>query len=236
MVSERTEGGARRDSPFPRGWYTAGSHPDFWGDLDGTYALIPYGDLPPLDHPGSGGSFDWLPESDADDTVLAFEDLTTSPAAKLARLAAQAADERLSLPDGFSRFISSPRIHERVPTCTACYLDLADRLIDAPGAPGRLLRFMNDQQCVRLWYLYLRPDAEPTVLVGTPEWSDEADGETLEDFVQLTEPLICAPAFEEFIHRFWLENTIWFALHKARPMNQEQRWYLAAVRRARSRR
>jgi hypothetical protein len=158
-----------------------------------------------------------------------------SPPTKLARLAEQAAYDGLSLPDSFSTFISDLRVHRRVPTCTACYLDLADRLIDAPGASGRLLRFMNDQQCVLLWYLYLRPDGQHAVLACTPEWDDEADGETLEDFVRLNEILFCAPTFDEFIHRFWVENTIWFSLHEARPMTPEQKRYLDAARQRRLR-
>jgi hypothetical protein len=224
-----------RDSPFPLGWYTCGRHPDFWGDIGSTYGLIPYGDLPPLDHSGRDGSFDWLPDLPRGDVALAFEDPSLSAAARLARLAEEAAREGLSLPDGFSQFISSPRVHRRVPTCTACYLDLADHLIAAPGAPGRLLRFMNDQQGVLLWYLYLRPDGQHAILVCTPEWDDDADGETLEDVVRLTEILCCAPTFEEFIHRFWLENAIWYSLYEARPMTHEQKRYLDAVRKMRRR-
>ncbi len=28
---------------------------------------------------------------------------------------------------------------------------------------------------------------------------------------------ICADGFEEFIKRFWIENTLWFAANKGRP-------------------
>ena len=65
---------------------------------------------------------------------------------------------------------------------TACYLDLPTELIELPdGAPGRLLRFMNDQQCCRLWYLHLRLEGEATVVSAWPESHDAATGETLED-------------------------------------------------------
>lgn len=222
-----------RNSPFALGWYASGSHRDFWGE-DGThttYTLVPYGDLPILDRKRLNGSLAWIPDLPADDLALAFEDITFSPADRLARLAEEAARHRVSLPDSFMRFLCTPEIHCRVPTCTACYLDLSDRMIDAPGgAEGRLLRFMNDQQCCLLWYLHLRPGGEHAVLVGAPEWDDEAEGETLEDMVRLTEVLFCSPTFDDFILRFWLENTIWFSLHRARPMTQEQWEYLGAVR------
>ena len=221
-----------RESPFHLGWYTCGNHPDFWGEGGSTYTLIPYTDLPPLDDVEGSGSFEWLPVPHPHDEVLAFEERTVSPSARLTRLAEQASRERVSIPASFSTFVSEPRIHQRVPTCTACYLDLAVRLIQAPGGvPGRLLRFMNDQQSVLLWYLYLRPDGQHAVVVCTPEWPDEEDGETLEDVVRLTEILFCAPTFDEFIRRFWIENAIWYALYEARQLTPEQRRYLDAARR-----
>ena len=72
--------------------------------------------------------------------------------------------------------------------------------------------------------------------MATPEWDDEATGEALEDLVRLAEPLLCAPTFEDFILRFWLENTIWFSLNEARPLTSEQSEYLDGVRSARTRR
>lgn len=228
-----------RNSPFAPGWYTSGSHRDFW-DEDGaysTYTFIPYHDLPAVDRTCLDGSFAWLPDLPADDFTLAFEDLTVSPGERLARLADEAARHRVSLPDSFVKFLVTPEIHRRVPTCTACYLDLSDRLIVAPGdAKGYLLRFMNDQQSVLLWYLHLPPGREHGVVVAAPEWDDAATGETLDDVVRLPELLFCAPTFEDFIHRFWLENTIWFSLHGARPMTREQKDYLDAVRDIRARR
>jgi hypothetical protein len=42
----------------------------------------------------------------------------------------------------------------------------------------------------------------------------------------------CAASFEEFIHRFWMENTIWFAEHATPPkkLTAEQRAYAKAAR------
>ena len=88
---------------------------------------------------------------------------------------------------------------------------------------------MNDQQSVLLWYLYLVPNGEHAVVVATPEWDENADGDTLEDVVRLTDIVLCAPTFDAFIHRFWLENTIWYALYEGRQMTGEQKRYLDAV-------
>jgi hypothetical protein len=217
-----------RESPFPLGWYTPGAHPDFWGDA-GTYTLIAYDDLPPLESSGSEGSFDWLTELPDDDDALAFEDVSVSPMDQMMRLADRGTRLGLSIPTSFFSFMSSPAIHRRIPTCTACYLDLPNRLVEVPGVAGRLLRFMNDQQSVLLWYLYLVPNGEHAVVVATPEWDEDADGDTLEDVVRLTDIVLCAPTFDAFIHRFWLENTIWYALYEGRQMTGEQKRYLDAV-------
>jgi hypothetical protein len=222
-------------SPLPLGWYTPGSHPDFWGD-GGTYELIPYDHLPLVDSTSLNGSFGWLQEDVpiADCDILAFEDEYPAPQDVLASLAAEVHRNGLSLPDGFAAFLTNPDLHRRIPTCTACYLSLSDRLIDVPGRPsGRLLRFMNDQQCVLLWYLYLEGKQDPAVVVGAPEFDDDAHGESFDDTVRLVELYFCAPTFEEFMYRFWIENAIWCSLEGRPPLTVEQRRYLDAVRRVR---
>lgn len=89
-----------RHSPFPLGWFTPGGHPDFWGD-GGTYELIPYEHLPPIDSTPLDGSFAWLLQAPAgDDDALEFCDLDTAPQDTLERLAAEADRSGLSLPNG----------------------------------------------------------------------------------------------------------------------------------------
>jgi hypothetical protein len=46
---------------------------------------------------------------------------------------------------------------------------------------------------------------------------------------------ICAPTFEEFIKRFWIENTIWFAANKGKPLEGELRAYADAAKAINSR-
>jgi hypothetical protein len=213
------------------GWYTPGSHPDFWG-RGGTYQLISDSALPLLDERFFVGSFDWLPPlPESDDLPLDFDDPREPSLANLEHAKTQAAAEGLTLPPAFLKFMTDTELHRRVPTCTACYLEVSHGLIDSPSGDGtRLLRFLNDQQTVLLWYLQLRPDGGHAVVVAQPDWHEEPEGDTLEDLVDLDEVLVCAPSFEAFLYRFWIENTIWYALSKSRELTPDQRGYLDAAR------
>jgi hypothetical protein len=136
----------------------------------------------------------------------------------------------VELPEAFRAFMSNPEIHTRIPTNTACYLDLSSRLIAIDGSSdAKLLRFMNDQQCVLNWYLYLQADRSVSVVLADPEWQDEAPGDTLDDIITPTNLTICANSFEEFVYRFWLENTIWFALVGKRELDEWQEAYRRAA-------
>ncbi|WP_437616830.1 hypothetical protein WMF20_23270 [Sorangium sp. So ce834] len=223
------------DSPFPLGWYTAGSHESFWGHGN-TYMLIPYDQLPELEQHHWDGSFRWLPAPPERDTVLGVHEESCEKQLDLSQLYGEAQQAGIRIPDAFATFLTTPEIHRRVPTCTACYLELSTRLLEPPSnQPGRLLRFMNDQQACVLWYLYLPPDDVPAVVAGMPEWLDDASEGSLDDddgvvFEQL---VLCAPDFETFIYRFWIENAIWYALVERRPLTSAQSAYLDAVQRAR---
>jgi hypothetical protein len=224
----------RARGDFASGWYTPGSHPDLWG-ADGTYSLIPEAALPPIDSRRFDGSFSWIPPLPEGDDPLDFESRAES-LANLERVNAQAAARGLSIPPSFTTFLMTPGLHRRVPTCTACYLDVSRALIESPAPDGgRLLRFMNDQQTVLVWYLYLQTDGRHPVLVGAPEWHDEAKGETREDMIDVHEFLLCAPSFEAFMFRFWIENTIWYSLYNQRVLTPEQLAYVDRARKARER-
>lgn len=221
------------DSPFPLGWYTAGLKESFWWG-GGTYSLIPYDQLPDLGRNDWDGSFRWLPPPHETDTVLDVDEDSDGKRLDLGPLHREAQEAGLKIPDAFAAFLTTPEIHRRVPTCTACYLDLSSRLLEPPSnQPGRLLRFMNDQQACVLWYLYLPPGDVPAVVAGTPEWLDDDSAGSIDDAVVFEQFVLCAPDFETFMYRFWIENAIWFALTERRPLSSAQRAYLDAVQRAR---
>ena len=223
------------DSPFPLGWYTAGSHESFWG-CGNTYTLIPYDQLPELGRSHGDGSFRWLPAGPEGNTVLEFHEESNDTRLDLGQLHREAQQAGVRIPDAFAAFLRTPEIHRRVPTCTACYLELSARLLEPPSnRSGRLLRFMNDQQACVLWYLYLAPGEVPAVVAGMPGCLDDTSEDSLDDDdgVVFEQFVLCAPDFETFMYRFWIENSIWYALAKRRPLTSGQKAYLDAVQRAR---
>lgn len=101
------------------------------------------------------------------------------------------------------------------------------------GVVERLVvRFLRDQQDCVIWYLYLYLDPSGEVFVVQAyldhEYGYEArrDGERME--TDLDDPeeqraaiIWCAPTFEEFAYRFWIENRLWLALNGDDPSGLE---------------
>lgn len=224
-------------STLPRAWHTAGTNAQLWG-ARGTYTRIAYEDLPPIDRSRHDGSLGWLAECPEiygmqyghdDDNQPEDEEIVECADAIV--MAAKA--EGFVVPKAFETFMTQPDLFRRVPTCTACYVEAPSELVTVDGLPGRLLRFMNDQQCVLVWCLHLRPDGGHSVVAARPRFSDEAKGDTLEEVATFENIVHCADDFEEFVHRFWLENVLWEVANNPRPLSDEEAAYLAHARRSR---
>ncbi|MFD8914474.1 hypothetical protein [Streptomyces sp. NPDC059575] len=87
---------------------------------------------------------------------------------------------------------------------TGCRTHLSDPF-PSPVEPGAfLVRFLQDQQDCVIRYLYLRPSGKAFVVYSVLYDLDD----------QQPTILWCAPSFEEFAHRFWMENRLWSALDK----------------------
>lgn len=240
------------EGPLPRRWYTAGTNLEVWGEA-GTYKAVPYEALPPLPATTTD-SFAWLTSAPVsphgldfgDDTIgedasgddASNEDDETAQDAidaRLARLVFDATKLGFTVPPALIAFFVHPELRRRVPSCTACYLDVPTKLVELPGGrPGRLLRFMNDQQCCILWYVHLEAGGGHSVVCAAPEWIEGAVGESLEDVTTPRDLEMCAPDFETFMHRFWMENSLWFAVSKGGPLTAEQKAYAAAAKSARA--
>ncbi len=218
--------------PFPAAW---------WGiDLPGhrgcygTYCLYPFESIPPLGGRRFSGEFDWVP--DLDDALGTLAGVYWPPAEERTRMArrlegltAAAGELGLELPPAFVKFMGAPGLQNRIPSCTACYFDLPERVVPAPsGAPGYLVRFMNDQQDVLLWYLYLDAQGNQAVLVSPiPYDGDSGDGPPSPQEMR-DNTWFCGEDFEAFLYRWWLENTLWFALsEEGRTLTEEQRRYVS---------
>jgi hypothetical protein len=217
---------------------------------DGTYCDYPCEDLPPL--PPLDGTLSWLGQPgwlEAPDVPLerraARERLTAEAQATVRDLATQAEQLGLMLPAAFTRLMAAPELYTRIPEYAGCWFNLEDAQLDpCPGTEDAfVVRFLNDQQDCILWYLYLTRDGDEAVLaVGGP--SPDAPSAYLERLVRPDEdgPLTdeqrqvvlghitaCAPSFEAFVYRWWLEATMYMKLHEynSEPLTEQESRYLA---------
>ncbi|MEV6703136.1 hypothetical protein AB0M68_39500 [Streptomyces sp. NPDC051453] len=180
-----------------------------------TYEYYPYESLPPLDSTEFTGAFQWLGGTGepVPEQVTALDRLVENLAAK-----------GLTLPRDFVTFQADSKLHYSLDevSVTCCWTDISEPL-PSPVEPGAfLVRFLRDQQDCVIWYLYLRPSGEVFVVHSYLDYEYEyearRDGEATE--IDLDDPeeqraaiLWCAPSFEEFAHRFWIENRLWHALN-----------------------
>lgn len=229
---------APQSLPFAYGWWSFDLGEE--RPCDGTYCYFPYDSLPPIPEAQLSGSLQWLAQAgEADEPDMHISPEDEALPARLSALTTSAQQLGLALPEAFLRLMSSPALRDRIPSCTACYFDLSRKIVPCPGSEaGYLIRFLNDQQDVLSWYLYLTTQGEHCVLVS-PYQLDEAaeDEEDEEESEPLTEQqrrsiiantLICAPSFEAFIYRFWLENVLWFKLNgDTSDLTDAERQYLA---------
>jgi hypothetical protein len=146
----------------------------------------------------------------------------------LQRLATAAQQAGLQLPPAFLRLMGSEQLQDRIPSCTACSFELGERLLPCPGSEeDSMVSFLVDQQAVVTWYLVL-PRHAGHYVVASPVYLEEFAGDELAQAQAefSDDAVVCARSFEEFLYRFWLENTIWFALDDGKPLTDEQRRYL----------
>ncbi len=217
---------------------------------DATYCQFPYEELPPI--PALDGSLSWLgqpgwPESpdDTPDRRAARERYTAEAQATIRSLATQAERLGLTLPPAFIRLMAAPELLDRIPEYAGGWFNYGEAQLDpCPGTDdGFIVRFMNDQQDCTLWYLYLTRRGEEAVLAAVDPYPAAAsnylerlvrpdeDGPLTDEQrrVVLASTYACAPSFETFIYRWWLEATIYMKLNEydSKPLTEEERRYLA---------
>jgi hypothetical protein len=190
-----------------------------------TYERYPYESLPPLDSSQFTGAFQWL------DSVRGP---VPRSAARLDGLAGDLAAKGLTLPRDFVTFQTSTNLYGSLDevSVTACWTDISEPL-PSPVEPGSfLVRFLRDQQDCVIWYLYLRPSGEAFVVNSHLDYeyeyeaqrNDDEAASDLDDVEEQRAALLwCAPSFEEFAHRFWIENRLWYAVRGGAPAQLEPR-------------
>ncbi|MFD8321870.1 hypothetical protein [Kitasatospora purpeofusca] len=182
-----------------------------------TYERYPYDSLPVLDASRLTGAFQWLgdPGGTVQDQVEKLHELDL-------RLAA----EGLSLPQDFVTFCTSSNLRGSLDSVsvTGCWISLSAPLPSPVETGAFLVRFFRDQQDCVLWYLYLRPSGEVFVVNSSLDYEFEYEARDSDDYepesdlddpvAQEAEILWCAPFFEHFAYRFWLENRLWRAVNE----------------------
>lgn len=209
------------DNPFPLGWW--GFELEGYRPCDSTYCWFSFDSLPPLPYEHFQEDLNWLtslePQIDSimkqyrllEEEIILIENFKN--------LISSAHIEGITLPEPFVNFMGNLEFQKRVPSCTACYFEIRDQLMPCPVNQNNfVIRFLNDQQGVCTWYLYLMPGGEHCVIVSRSWFDLLALGDqdfTDENYVEAVQATyVCAQSFEEFLYRFWLENCIWFALNE----------------------
>ncbi len=213
----------------------------------GTYCFYPLESLPPIPESLLQGTFHWLTPMDYD--IEQSEQQCYSSSEEYASILAETVSLReimtsaqqlgLSLPDTFLRFMASPKLLNRIPSCTDCFFELSKKIVPCPGSEnGYIIRFLNTCQWLNAWYLYITPQGEHCILVAAP-WLDvlndpECPSSITEEERRMAfegeDTYVCASSFEEFIYRFWLENVIWYKhiwFKGKKPLTEEEQGYLS---------
>ena len=207
----------------------------------GTYECYPYDTLPPIPQEQLTGQLPWLLPLD-DELEQEMKPYRPTPEQRAAEMSpwtdnlksivASAQHLGLHLPEAFVRLMSSPALQDRIPSCTACFFTLSE-LAFCPGdrQEGYVLRFLHDQQDCIIWHLYLSVHGVECVLASGTYLdlvftNPDAVG-NITEAEAVAQTWVCAPSFEAFLYRFWIENAIWFNLSEQKPLTEEQKRYLS---------
>ncbi|MCB0019874.1 MAG: hypothetical protein KDE09_18920, partial [Anaerolineales bacterium] len=112
------------NKPYSQGWLTAGAQEELWGS-SGTYKKIKFDDLPQIDESNLDGSYSWLPaQLPYSYLPLTMRQVVANSASAELLKPHQLDAPGFHVPDSFMTFITKPELHQRIPTCTNCYLEL----------------------------------------------------------------------------------------------------------------
>lgn len=220
--------------PFPHVW--------IGGDLgdyrlcDSTYNGYEFASLPPIPNDDFDRDFQWLlrqPSPFAFDSHFRqfwnnYDSLEKWKAEALeckTSLLADSTNRGAQIPIEFLTFMDNIELVTRLRSPTDCYFEYPRKLIPYPTTHGgHFVHFYSDSQYCCLWYLYIDPQ-QRCVVVASDDLSEPHD----DDFWYNERGHItqCAPSFESFIYRLWIENEIWFRLvEKDQPLTPEMTEYL----------
>lgn len=213
------------ETPFSTGWASIElqgyrEHPE-----PATYSLFDYKSLPPVPTELFNGDFDWLsaPRRQPAESSQADYD------SELDLISSLASEIGFELPESFVTFMGSRELQSRIRSCTDCHFKLLDCIVEYPsGTNNYLIPFLFDSQGMLYWYLYVTQDSKHCVVVSDELLGLRSENDQNEDSYEEEGMLFfCAPTFEEFLYRFWIENEIWFALsYEKTKLTKEQQAYV----------
>jgi hypothetical protein len=205
------------DVELPAGWYTSG--------LPGaecqhqTYCLRSIDRLPAITS-DLAGDFSWLPPVPR---PLRWSISMTGEPPGDGRFLARTRAEAIDLPRSFVAPLASPRLLWGLRSMTGCWWSLdGDSLQPLPTSDLLAIRFLTDQQGALFWHLLVDGTPDPPVVVSHQDFSDRETWESS----PLEHVYRCAPSFEAFMYRFWIENEIGFRMHDKEALTPEQTRYL----------
>jgi hypothetical protein len=153
-------------TPFQTGWWSFDLGK--YRPCDGTYCYYAYNSIPLVDMSQFQGTFDWLkPLAGGNPGAYATPTSDKPIHKKLAKLQASAQKFNITLPVPFLTFMQNTTWQSSIPSCTACYFDLSEApILDPLQDKHYYIRFLNDQQDVLMWYLYLNANGASCVVVS----------------------------------------------------------------------
>ena len=188
-----------------------------------TYVTRSADEVPALPDLQLDGTFRWLPDPDEDlDWAIGSEFDVQS----IDRLEEATNAIGISVPGPLVAFLRSEK-RNWIRSATGCWLDLPTRLVNVPGSDAIAIRFLNDQQGVCFWYVTVSQTGEDLGIVVS-EGLFDAPEPSPED--EAADALVCAPSFEAFMLRFWIENEIWFRTRDHEPLTDVQSQYADRMR------
>lgn len=212
------------DVPFPVCWYGVGI--ENYRDCSATYQQFGYDTIPPLNEADLRGTFSWLYETPEIPKSTCGSDGEAELLEQLKDVQRQSESLGITLPPEFLSFIGDPNLLRRVGSMTGSYWRLPDFIARCPDAPGFLIMFRSEGQDCLLWYLYLGDDSADHCVVVSRDYFG-INGEPPPEFPD--EPhrvFFCAPSFEAFVYREWIEHGAAWNIFSANPLTPRQQEYV----------
>jgi hypothetical protein len=190
-------------------------------------ARFPYHALPPIPMQELRGDFTWLPKQVRSPGATGgwSEESRREWFAQFAKLGVQAEQLGLKLPAPFLKYmLTDLRLRADL---NSCWGPLQDWIAESPkGERGRLFAFTTAGQGGLVWYLYLMEGVDDHCVVVSCDCLGFNNGSEPQFPEQPENVYYCAPSFEAFVYRSWIEWEIsWALTEEKRPLSKDEQAY-----------